>query len=282
MAEPRISSIGELKQYILRKLGYPAHQVEITDDQLNDAIDDTLDDFTEFAYAGVSERHIPVTLLTGVHQYILPYDVFAVLAVHDGTQMGIGNNVPSHLFSMNNFIAADLYRPGVAKIDLLGYETINQLTSTMNIIFNKKISFDFNSISKVLHIHADVPTDIPVVLQVYKKLDMEGTLASDGVTPRYQEENVYNDRWIKRMSTARAKFQWAMNLSKYSGSVLPNGGALNVDGIREMAQTEIETLTQELHDRYETPIDFFCGFFVLCTLIGYIINIYQNLTPMAI
>jgi hypothetical protein len=141
----RIQSVGGLKQYILRKLGYPLHQIEITDEQLQDAIEDTLDDYTQFAYAGFIERYVPMQLVAGIQNYVLPYPVFGVLGVYDGQGTMMGASQPSNLFSINQFIAADLYKPGVAKIDILGYELLNQMISTMDLVFSKKVTFDFNS-----------------------------------------------------------------------------------------------------------------------------------------
>jgi hypothetical protein len=87
MAEPKISTVAGLKAYILRQLGSPVVNVELTDDQLQDSIDNTLDDYIPNAYSGVVERFVPIKLIEGTHQYILPYDVFAVLGVHS-VEMG--------------------------------------------------------------------------------------------------------------------------------------------------------------------------------------------------
>ena len=259
MATPKIKSTGELKQYILRKLGYPFHQIEISDEQLQDAIDDTLDDYVQFAYSGTIERYVPIQLLDGVQNYILPYSTFAVLSVNDANMSMIGANVPSNMFSLNQFIAADLYRPGVAKIDILGYELINQMTATLDMVFAKKISFDYNSISKILHLHAVPALDTKVIIQVYEKLDLKGTPVSAGAST-YEEENIYNEPWIKRMATSRAKLQWGNNIGlKYQGSVLPNGGTINGQGVIDQGTAEIEALTAELHSIYELPIDFMIG-----------------------
>ena len=263
--EPKISSVNGLKQYVLRKLGYPSHAVEITDDQLQDAIDDTLDDYVQFAYAGVTDRYVPVQLLNGVQDYVLPYNTIAVLGVMDQNMSMIGSNMPSNLFSLNQFIAADLYRPGVGKIDLIGYETINQLTASIDIIFGKKITFDYNCVTKLLHLHGLVPYDMQVIIQMYQTLDMNGTAVSADINgtpiaPSFIEQNIYNEKWIKRMATARAKLQWGNNIGlKYQGSILPNGGTLNGSGIIDQANAEITTLTEELHNVYELPTDFYVG-----------------------
>lgn len=259
MAEPKINSIGGLKQYILRSLGHPAHTVEITDDQLNDAIDDTIQDYVQYAYSGVIERFIPISVIADVQDYILPYEIFAILGVYDANMSMIGSNLPSNMFSLNQFIAADLYRPGVAKIDLAGYEMINQLTSSIDIIFAKKKTFDFNCVSKMLHLHGKIHENENVILQTYQNLTVDTTEVSAG-SMTYIENNIYNERWVKRMATSRAMLQWGKNIGlKYLGSVLPNGGSLNGDGIINMAEKQMEKLELELHERYELPVDFFVG-----------------------
>lgn len=259
MATPKIQSVAGLKQYILRKLGYPAHNIEITDEQLQDCIDDTLDDYLPVAYSGVNERYIPIKLIAGVNNYVLPYNTFAVVSVNDANMSMIGSNMPSNMFSINQFIAADLYRPGVAKIDIMGYEMINQMTSTLDLIFAKKITFDFNSISKILHLHGNVAVDQTVIIQVYQKLDLDSTPISAGAS-RYEEENIYNEKIIKRLATARAMKQWGTNIGlKYSGSVLPNGGTINYEGISAQAEKEIEACLLEIEDQFRLPIDFMVG-----------------------
>lgn len=259
MAEPKIYSRDQLKQYILEHLGAPVINIEITDSQLEHSIDDTLDDYLPRAYSGVIERYIPITLLEGINEYILPYDVFAVLGVHSVQTLGMGfSTTAQDPFSINQFIAADLYKPGTAKIDLIGYELINEMLETMNILFSKKISFDFNSISKILHIFAENTSEKQVMLQVYKKMDIQGTPVSAGAS-RYQEENIYNEKWIKRMSTARAQLQWGKNILKFQGSTLPNGGTLNGEFIYNEAKEQIMLLNEELTNEYQLPNDFFIG-----------------------
>jgi hypothetical protein len=258
MAGPKITSVVGLKQYMMRKLGSPVVNIEITDDQLQDAVDDTLDDFTMTAYSGVVERCIPIALLPGVNSYILPYDIFAVLSVNSVGLLGFGTGQASNMFSMNQFVASDLYKPGVAKIDMVGFELINEMIETMNIVFSAKQSFDYNSITKTLHLFAEPREGDKCMIQVYRKLHVDCTPdpASAG---RYLEENLYDEKWVKRMAVARAQLQWGKNLMKYTGSVLPNGGTLNADKIYDEAKLDVEALTTQLHEEYALPADFYIG-----------------------
>ena len=268
MAGPRISSKNALKQYILSKLGAPVVNIEITDEQLENAIADTVEDYSQYAYAGVAERYIPVTLQQGINEYVMPYDIFAVLSVNTVNMLGIGAGgngaAASSMFSLNQFVAADLYKPGVAKIDMIGYEMINEMIETMGIIFASKLTFDYSSVTKILHIFSELEGNPKAIIQVYRKIDLEGTpdpFASSvsGIPSRYLEENVYDERWVKRMCAARAQEQWGRNLMKYNSSVLPNGGSLNAEWIYNEGKASVETLTTELHEQMELPVDFFVG-----------------------
>jgi len=253
MAQPLIYSVEQLKDYILRHLGAPVINIEIDDTQLDDAITDTLDEYLPVAYSGVVERFLPIQLIADTHDYILPYDVFAVLAVMGQNTLGMGATSSAQPFSMGQFIAADLYQPGTGKIDLAGYEMINQMLATTDLLFSQKTTFDFNSISKVLHIN-QIPAELQVMLHVYKKLDLTGTPTSGG---RYAEENIYNELWIRKMAVAKAQFQWGRNITKYQGSTLPSGGNLNGEFIYNEAKDQIEKLSADLLDRYTLPNDFF-------------------------
>lgn len=253
MAEPRIGSKSALKAYIIRKLGGDAVNIELTDDNLEDNIADSIDEYLPVAFSGVTERFVPITLLKGYQDYILPYDIWAVTYIHSVGMMGIGTTYPSNLFSMNQFIAADLYKPGTAKIDLLGYELVNEALQTMDLMFSQRISFDFNSISKVLHIFSS-EQDQTVMLQVYKKMDLEGTAVSAG---KYAEDNIYNEKWIRNMCVAKCQKQWAQNLLKYGGSVLPNGGVLNAEFLYNEAKEKEKELMESLMSDYQLPCDFY-------------------------
>lgn len=256
-ATPRISTKTDLKDYIVRQLGGDAVQIELSDDNLEDAIALAVEEYLPNAYSGVAHRFLTVDLLAGSQEYILPYSVFAVLRIHSQNMQGIGNSVPSNLFSVNNFIAADLYRPGTGKIDLITYESVNEMIETMELMFSRQLTFDFNSITKKLHIFSPVQ-DEKIALEVYMKID--DFITVDPTKPtRTQEENIYNERWIKKMAVAQAQMQWAKNHLKYQGSLLPNGGNLNMEFLYNEAKEQVEKYSEELMSTYTLPIDFYVG-----------------------
>ena len=71
--------------------------------------------------------------------------------------------------------------------------------------------------------------------------------------------DVWNDRFLKKYTTALIKLQWGNNLSKYSGIQMPGGVIL--DGVRIMteAQAEIDKMEEEMHSLNVLPSEMFLG-----------------------
>lgn len=251
--QPRIKSKAELTQYILRKLGAPVINIEVTPEQIDDAIADTLEDFLPRAYSGMNERFVGLQLIAGQTEYTLPYAVYAVLGIWNNN-IGDFSTSSTDMFSANQFIAADIFGGNLKNVDMLTYSLTQAHIETMGLVFGKRITFDFNCTTKKLYVHEPPKTNFFTVMQYYIQTELNED-------PGTQQElsNLYDNRWIKRMATERTRYQWGENLSKYQGSVLPNGMTLNGEGIKATADANMEKLMQELHDEWELPVDFFIG-----------------------
>ena len=70
---------------------------------------------------------------------------------------------------------------------------------------------------------------------------------------------VYNDMWVRDMTTALFKQQWGTNLKKYGNYVLPGGLIINGQQIYDEATAEVEKLEEKLRDTYEEPTPFIVG-----------------------
>jgi hypothetical protein len=71
--------------------------------------------------------------------------------------------------------------------------------------------------------------------------------------------DVWNDRFLKAYATAKIKYQWGSNLSKFAGVQLPGGVTLDGPRIMEEAHTDIEKLEEEMHSLNVLPSDMFMG-----------------------
>jgi hypothetical protein len=249
--QPRVKSKQDLKQYILRRLGYPVVNVEVTDDQLEDIIYETLQKYFQFAYGGTQLRFgVIVPTKDNQREFRLPFEVNSVLRVYDYTFMAMNTNIQDP-FSINYIVARDFLNFSFFKGDLLTWELVKEFIETLDIKYNVKIEFDFNPVTKILYfINTSTVKDKKYGIIYYEIPDIDD--------PEI-EEYIYDNRWIKEYATELARYQWGVNLTKYEGTMLPNGMQLNAEQIKQDALQTIEQLQNELIDTYQLPPDFFLG-----------------------
>jgi len=242
----------ELVQYALRQLGAPLLEINVSPDQMSDAVDDTIQLFNESHGDGSEKffvRHI-VTAQDIANRYIgLPDSIRAVVQVLPLNQTSsfyateplfspIGQFMQDEVWGLNSQSVVH-YHMAMANYRLIQ----NMFADTPNVDFNVytgKLKLDTNW-------DRFIPDETVIILEVWKALDPE------------EYKKIYTDRWVKRYVTARIKKQWGTNLKKFSGVQLPGGITLNGDTIYTEAVEEIANLEEELRTRYELPIDFFIG-----------------------
>jgi len=71
--------------------------------------------------------------------------------------------------------------------------------------------------------------------------------------------DVWNDKFLKRYSTALIKYQWGSNLSKFAGIQMPGGVTLDGPRIMQEAQVEIDKLEEEMYNFNSLPSEIFTG-----------------------
>jgi hypothetical protein len=71
--------------------------------------------------------------------------------------------------------------------------------------------------------------------------------------------SIYNDRMLKKLITAKIKYQWASNTSKYQGIQLLGGVTIDSSALMSQAVAEIESAENEIRESYEIPPIGFVG-----------------------
>lgn len=71
--------------------------------------------------------------------------------------------------------------------------------------------------------------------------------------------DVWNDRFLKQYATAKIKYQWGTNLSKFAGVQLPGGITLDGPRIMQEAQLEIDKIEEEMQIYNVLPNELFLG-----------------------
>ena len=271
MSKP--NSRATLKDYCLRKLGYPVLEINVDDDQIDDLTDDAIQYFQERHFDGIervflkhklTEANITTakttettsSATTGINNGItssgnsdsfletnnylkLPDHVIGVEKVFKMDQ----NTISSGLFNIKyQIFLNDLYYYGA--LDLLNYTMTKTYLEDLSRIITPDTQIRFNKKQHNLYMDIDwnqINADTFIILDCYRLVD-PGT-ATD----------VYNDWWLKRYLTALIKKQWGQNLIKFQGVMLPGGIQLNGRQIYDDAIKEIEEIEYSLKTEYELP-----------------------------
>jgi len=223
-------------------LGSPVINVELTDDQLSDNINLALETFTQFVEGGVNIRMLTLTTETGQKEYSLPFTVASVLKLFDAGSLSTFEAVFPERAMADTF--GGLYASG----DLLTLELTRSYMSTLEFQSTVDVRFNYNSSTNEIYLIED-PGSQTLGLLCYEKTDYTETTKG----------GVYNHLWIKKYAVALCRKQWGMNLTKYSGSMLPQGLTMNGTEIYQQALTDLEKLETELEETWRMPLDFFVG-----------------------
>jgi hypothetical protein len=66
--------------------------------------------------------------------------------------------------------------------------------------------------------------------------------------------DAWGDRWLQNYATAKIKYQWGANLTKFIGMQLPGGVQFNGQKILDDAAEEIKAMEAEMINSYSLPV----------------------------
>lgn len=253
MANPY--SRDELKEYCLRKLGKPVIEINVSDDQVEDRIDDALKMYHDFHYDGIERTLIKYSFTQTDKDsndewkgYIpLSDNVISVETVLD-LNVGGSNDI---LFDAEYHLAWDAVYSfnGVSSRFQYYYMSQQNLTFINEMIHGKKI-LRYRRHTDKLYVDMDWK-DISVgdilIIEAYQIIDPE----------IYKQ--VYSDRWLRDYATELIREQWGSNLIKYEGVQMPGGVTFNGTKILDDARIRKKELEDELRNTYEEPPKFYMG-----------------------
>ncbi len=233
-----IESFDGLREYCLQQLGDGVIDVNISDEQTNQAISDAIQWFQEFCDEGHEHTFL-------VHKVVeddlkkgyfdLPEDVIGVRSV---LYQGQFNNASflSDSFMINTSILYQyLYAPNAnltdwyfTKLELSEMKALMQAWnpirfnySTGRLFVDDLFAHRFNIVDKCICIECHI-----------------------GINPD-ENPRLYNNMFLKRYATALVQKIYATNISKYAGIKLPGGVELDGATLYQRAVDEIEKLKEE-------------------------------------
>ena len=272
-----ISNRQEFVDYCLRQLGAPVLEINVDDDQIQDALDDARQLYNERHYDGVEKTYLKHELTqddidrgtasgtTGVG---------IVTTTGGSTEISGFGNIQSNWVETSNFIQVpepvlgiervfkfdsstisggmfsikyqlflnDLYR--FNSVDLLQYSMTKTYLEDIDFLLTTDKQIRFNMRTDRLYLDLDWKAQKVgtfIVIECYRALN------PDDFT------NMLNDLFLKRYATALIKKQWGQNLIKFKGVKLPGGIELNGREIYEDAVRELESLRERMMLEYEIP-----------------------------
>ena len=275
MAQP--ASREEFKNYCLRQLGAPVLEINISEEQCEDIIDDALQFWHERHYDGVSQTYLKykitqedidrgkargdgsaagivtttVDKTVGVttqfnfeenSNYLpMPADIIGVNKIFQYDESSSINSNNMFSFKYQLFLN-DIYYWGTT--DLLSYSMAMTYLETMNFLLNTHKQIRFNQRMDRLYIDVRWPE---VTVNDYIIIDCWRALDGNTFT------GVWNDFFLKRYGTALMKRQWGQNLIKFTGVKLPGGIEFNGRQIYDDAEKEIADIRASMLSTYELP-----------------------------
>lgn len=249
-----INSRFDLAQYCLRKLGAPVIKINISEQQIDDRINDALDMFLQFHMDG-SYREVVVKELTqediDAKKIILPDTILSVLSVHyktDPNSTSVNNTGNLQMQSYFSDLIKSTYAGAFSSSSLSNYAVAQSWLGVMGTLLPNgltrvstyKIYQDELILPDMKWNNVEPGFLIGMECYVYNDPDSVG--------------QVFNDYWLKQYATALIKLQWGNNISKYSNIPLPGGGVLNGEAIMSQAQQEVSDLELKLRDNFSMPI----------------------------
>lgn len=240
MAQPKTRA--EFKALVLRQLGAPILEINVTDQQVEDAIDLALSYYQDYHFDGSKRVYFmhKITATDKTNKYItVPESIQFVKKIFPiGDALAVQN-----MFSIQYQIALnDLY--SLINLSLVPYYQAMQYVQMIEQLLVGQQSVRFNRHQNRCYIDMDwskLLTDQYIVLECFQKIDPE--IFTD----------VWKDRWLCEYTQALVKKQWGSNLSKFGKIPLPGGGFLNGREILQDGKDEIAALRATMMNDYSLP-----------------------------
>jgi hypothetical protein len=234
---------ASFKEYCLRKLGKPVIEINVDEDQIDDRVDEALRYYWDYHFDGTDKIYYKhqVTSVDRANKYItLPENIIGAIRIFP-----IGDPMvrSDDLFNIRYQIALnDLYT--LTSVSMVPYYMVMEHLSLVSELLVGQQPIRFNRHKNRIYVDMDwdkVQPNEYLLIEAYEVLDPE------------VYEQVWSDRWLQNYATAKIKYQWGANLTKFTGMSLPGGVQFNGEKIFNDAAEEIQKMEQEMLSSYSLP-----------------------------
>lgn len=226
---PNRYTIDQLREYIMRSLGYPVWVVEMTPQQVLDKINDAL---LQYSLRCPKRRYLPIPLVRGKIKYRENED--NGLGVTD-VQFFAPTSTPGAIFYANLIDPTPIMRTGLDDLS-----TFYNWRKTFSRVTGITPDWYWDESENALYIHNPIE-------RYYAACQIDFPYTTTESLP-YRGGN-----WVKRYAIATCRYQYGDILSKYQGMIPGPSQALTLDqGKRAEATSQIQRLEEELFGMQES------------------------------
>jgi hypothetical protein len=242
MAVPATRS--QFNEYCLRKLGKPVIEINVDDDQVEDRIDEAIRYYWDYHFDGTEKVYYKhqVSQQDIDNRYItLPENIIGAVRVFPIGDPSIRSD---DMFNIRYQIALnDLYT--LTAYSMLPYYMAMQHLALISEFLVGQQPIRYSRHRDRLYIDTkwtNYNVGDFLLIEAYEVLDPDTF------------SDMWADRWLQNYATAKIKYQWGSNLTKFTGMQLPGGVQFNGEKIFDDAKTEIEVMEKEMISSYSLPV----------------------------
>ena len=266
------TSKSTFASYCKRALGFGVIDINVSDDQIDDRIDEALQYFAQYHYDGVEKMYLKHKI---TQDTIDRCRTNATTSATDKVDSSVsasfeeGKNfipVPDSIVSITQIFPFsnaqtnsmfdiryqlrlnDLY--DFSSTSIIHYQMTMQQLDLLEHVLVGEVPIRFNQHQNRLYLDMDweqMEADEFIIIECYRKIDPASY------------SDIFDDIYLKRYATALIKRQWGANLSKFKGVQLLGGVEMDGETIYSQAQEELDKLEEQIQLSFETPIDYMVG-----------------------
>lgn len=216
-------SIDALANYIIRQLGGPTWNIELTKQQILDHIQDALGLYSQWV---PNQKVGSLSLVRGQFRYLEGENVGLGIAKIDFVER---SPVPTDIFYANLISPAPLFRTGLDE-----YDMFLRWRKTWQRVMSIKPDWFYDDMERCLYIHNPIERYHAGIF-CYWPHERTERLSYTGAD------------WVKRYSLATSRLQLGDVFMKFSGAIPGPAQNIQLDQQkRELAQTEVDKLMEQL------------------------------------
>lgn len=225
----------EFIEYILRKLGHPVIQINVSDEQIEDRVDEAISFWRDYHYNGSQLVYIKhqITQADKDNGYItLPRKLLGISKVFDfnsSIATGTGMFNVQYQFVLNNMTDLTSY-------SLQHYYMTMQHIEFMQEILVGKPLIRYNKHVNKLFIDVDQKSWAVgnyIIIEAYDVIEPDSY------------PDVWGDRWLQNYAAVLVKENWGNNLTKFTQMQLVGGVQFNGEQILAEAREERQRLEED-------------------------------------